>query len=92
VPSRGWPSKILLRSHCGPAAVDGTLWHMAFKVKYLNNVEDKYTDEDTYDVTDGGVLKVIYRSGDGKRHIYPPWAWVTLRADESHRPGGLRIG
>jgi hypothetical protein len=60
---------------------------MAFKVIYSNGVQHKYTDEDKYEVSDGGVLNLSYVSGNGKTHIYPPQAWVYLVADQSHKPG-----
>ena len=62
---------------------------MAFTV-YLTadgSIEEKYGDNDVYEVRDNGLLVVKPAYGSMRTKIYSTNGWSNLSADSDHEPG-----
>ena len=62
---------------------------MTFTVKHPDGPADEYSDEDTYEFLNDGVLKV-WVSSTGKTYYFPAGGGKTLIAGNGHEPG-LRL-
>lgn len=61
---------------------------MAFQVKYQGNTsKDDHGDDATFEVLEGGVLKVVSADTDGKVAYIAAGVWKTVFADKDHVPG-----
>ncbi|TXI50195.1 hypothetical protein [Mycolicibacter arupensis] len=60
---------------------------MAFKVKFAQNTEKDYSDDDKYDFEDGGVLKITFGNTAQWTEYHAPGTWEQVLAEHDHRKG-----